>query len=134
MAAVRRCAPHRAALAHPAVARPHNHPGMPMRSRATVAIARPLRLSSAAWGVMVRAFLVAALAVVTLGAWSASADAHAVLESTSPSPGAAAEQSPARVVFRFSEPVEIACGGIRVFDAKGAHVPAGAASHPKGDS
>src|SRR4051812_41416992 len=134
MAAVRRCAPHRAALAHRAVARPHNHPGMPIPSRATVAITRPLRLSSAAWGVMVRAFLVAALAVVALGAWSASADAHAVLESTSPSRGAAVEQSPGRVVFRFSEPVEIAFGAVRVFDAKGAQVQAGDPFHPKGES
>ena len=43
-----------------------------------------------------------------------------------------AERAPGQVVLRFSEPVEIAFGAVRVFDADGAQVQQGEPFHPRG--
>jgi copper transport protein len=79
-----------------------------------------------------------ALAVILASAFvplalPAAAGAHAVLEASSPGRGAALDSSPRQVSFRFNEPVEIAFGSLRVFDASGARVDSGEARHP-GDS
>ena len=58
--------------------------------------------------------------------------AHALLEGTVPERGAALERAPGQVVLRFSEPVEIAFGAVRVFDAEGAQVQQGEPFHPDG--
>ena len=79
---------------------------------------------------MIRALVLAA--ALALGA-PAAASAHAVLEGTAPERGATLTESPRQVVLRFSEPVEIAFGAVRVYDARGRDVAAGAATHPRGD-
>ena len=73
-----------------------------------------------------------AVAVLVLAAFASPAGAHALLEDTSPSRGEAVEAPPRQVVLRFSEPVEIAFGAVRVFDAGGAEVQRGAPFHPGG--
>jgi copper transport protein len=72
--------------------------------------------------------LLAALAVALAAA--GPAHAHALLEGTSPERGAVAEQAPGQVVLRFSEPVEIAFGAVRVFAADGSEVQQGEPFHP----
>ena len=70
-------------------------------------------------------------AALALGlAAPATALAHATVESTSPSRGAALAKEPERVVFRFSESVETQFGAVRVFDARGRRVDRGATSQP----
>jgi methionine-rich copper-binding protein CopC len=69
---------------------------------------RPRRLLAA---------LLTALAVAV--ALPAAASAHATLEASTPERGAVLERPPATVTLRFDEPVEIAFGAIKVFDAKG---------------
>jgi copper transport protein len=79
-----------------------------------------------------------ALALVTAAALSlvmpSAAGAHAVLVGSEPERGAALERPPGEVVFRFNEPVEIAFGALRVFDAQGRQVESGDAEHPGGDA
>lgn len=60
---------------------------------------------------------------VTLPA--ARATAHAVLESTDPGRNRVIESSPPEVLLRYSEPVEITFGAVRVFDAEGRRVDSG---------
>jgi copper transport protein len=60
------------------------------------------------------------------------ASAHALLEGTAPERGAVAQRPPGQVVLRFNEPVEVAFGAVRVFDARGAQVQAGKPFHPDG--
>ncbi len=74
-----------------------------------------------------------ALAVIALAlACPAAAQAHALLEDTSPARGAQLERAPERVSFRFSEPVEAAFGSVRVYDGDGERVDRGSAEHPAG--
>jgi copper transport protein len=79
-----------------------------------------------------RLLRIAALALAALLASAAAAGAHALLESTVPERGAVVERAPDQVVLRFSEPVEIAFGAVRVFDAKGNQVQDGEPFHPSG--
>ena len=60
------------------------------------------------------------------------AAAHALLEGTAPVRGAVVETAPGQVVLRFSEPVEIEFGAVRVFDAAGDQVEVGPPFHPGG--
>jgi copper transport protein len=60
------------------------------------------------------------------------ASAHALLEGTAPERGAVVETAPGQVVLRFSEPVEIEFGAVRVFDAAGRQVEVGKPFHPAG--
>ena len=76
---------------------------------------------------MIRTLILAA--VLALAA-AGPASAHAVLEGTAPERGAQLDTAPAQVVLRFSEPVEIALGAVRVYDARGREVQAGAADAP----
>ena len=82
---------------------------------------------------MNRLMRTAAAAFAVLLLVPAAASAHAVLVETSPERGATVERAPSQVVFRFNEPVELAFGAVRVFDAGGEQVEAGEAVHPDGD-
>ncbi len=73
-----------------------------------------------------------ALAVAGLLLVPAAASAHATLEGTAPARGAKLGQAPSEVRFRFDESVEASFGALRVFDAHGRAVQAGAAFHPGG--
>ena len=55
-----------------------------------------------------------------------------MLEGSSPGRGAQLEQPPDQVTFRFSEPVEVAFGAVRVYDGEGERVDRGRAGHPEG--
>jgi len=63
-----------------------------------------------------------ALGLLLAGLWVAPAGAHASLVSTDPAAGATVTTSPAAVTLSFSEPVESALGGVRLFDARGRRV------------
>jgi copper transport protein len=80
-----------------------------------------------------RALGALAIVVIALVALAAPAAAHASLESTDPPSGAVLEQSPTQISLRFGEAVEIALGGIRLFDGTGHELDVGAAHHPDGD-
>ena len=74
-----------------------------------------------------------ALAARAGGACAAArraASAHALLKATTPERGARLERAPAQVTLRFSEPVEVAFGAVRVFDSQRREVQAGRAFHP----
>ena len=64
----------------------------------------------------------------------ASGSAHAKLVRTVPVAGAVLQRQPQSVAFYFNEPVEANFGVIRVFDADGAEVQAGAPFRPQGES
>jgi copper transport protein len=83
-----------------------------------------------------RARTLAAVAVAVLVALLAPAlaGAHAVVEQTEPTRGAALKQAPERVVVTFDEPVESSFGALRVFDADGERVDAGEVERPTGDA
>lgn len=86
-------------------------------------IRRPTRPTAAG-------FLALLILLVVFGIHSAQpADAHAILESSSPADQSVLEGSPARVLLTFSEPVTLVTGAIRVFDASGDRVDSGLASH-----
>jgi copper transport protein len=80
-----------------------------------------------------RILLVAlAIALAVSLAAAGPARAHALLEGTSPERGAVAATAPGQVVLRFSEPVEIAFGAVRVFASDGSEVQQGEPFHPGG--
>ncbi len=87
-------------------------------------------------GVRRSARALATLAVVALIALVAPtlAGAHAVVEQTQPTRGAALKQAPERVVVTFDEPVESSFGALRVFGADGERVDAGEVERPTGES
>lgn len=62
------------------------------------------------------------------------ADAHAILESSSPADQSVLEGSPARVRLSFSESVTLVTGSLRVFDANGKRVDRGLPSQPGSSS
>jgi copper transport protein len=76
-----------------------------------------------------------AILVAILGslALPALANAHAVLEKTSPARGVTVKRNPGQVSFVFSEPVEGSFGAVRVFDANGQRVDTGNVFRPSGD-
>jgi len=77
----------------------------------------------------------ARIALATLAAVlaaAAPAQAHALLEATVPERGAVTRTAPGQVLLRFSEPVEIAFGAVRVFGADGSEVQQGEPFHPGG--
>jgi copper transport protein len=75
------------------------------------------------------AIVVAAVALVV----APSALAHAELQSSEPARGAVVPRQPAQLTLRFTEPVELAFGAVRVFDAAGGRVDDGRAAHLDGD-
>ena len=62
------------------------------------------------------------------------AEAHAQLESSSPSQGAVLLVPPRQVILNFGEPVEIDFGSLRVIGPSGARVDTGGTHHPGNDS
>lgn len=72
----------------------------------------------------------ASLALLAVGA--PAADAHAVLDSSTPGRGETVDAPPAGVTLRFSEPVEASFGAVRAFDAKGERVDDGKLRRPGG--
>lgn len=83
---------------------------------------------------MRRSLLILLAALAATGATAPSAWAHAQLEGTTPTRGATVKTQPKQVVFSYSEPVEMAFGAVRVFDAKAARVDDGKIGHPAGKS
>jgi len=79
-----------------------------------------------------RALVGAALFLAVLLMPASPVSAHAIVRETSPGVDQTVEASPARVVMRFNEPVEIAFGAIRVFDTNGRRVDEGRAEHVGG--
>jgi copper transport protein len=80
-----------------------------------------------------RLAVLVALVGALLAATAAPAFAHATLLTTEPQPGGQFDSAPPEVSLRFSEPVEVALGGIRLFDGNGDRVDIGAPEHPDGD-
>jgi copper transport protein len=82
----------------------------------------------------------AALAVLLLGlgvvgvAAALPASAHAELVSAAPGEGARLASPPDAVTLRFSEPVSIDTGYLRVLDRTGKRVDTGPPRHPEGDA
>ena len=72
--------------------------------------------------------LVVALVVVV----AAPASAHATLLTTDPQNGGVYDKPPSQVKLRFSEPVEVSLGGIRVFSSDRDRVVTGSPEHPGG--
>ncbi len=83
---------------------------------------------------MTRRAQLAAVVFASLAALAlpAAASAHAVLEDSQPSRGDQVPRAPQRVVLRFDEPVEVAFGSVRVYDAHGKRVDNGSTQHPGG--
>ncbi len=71
---------------------------------------------------MIRTARIVLATLAAVLAAAAPAQAHALLEGTTPERGAVARTAPGQVVLRFSEPVEIAFGAVRVFGADGGQV------------
>jgi copper transport protein len=80
-----------------------------------------------------RLLALGALVVALLVAGATPAFAHATLLTTEPQPGGKFDTSPSVISLRFSEPVEVSLGGIRLFDGRGNRVDVGAPEHPNGD-
>ena len=72
--------------------------------------------------------LVVALVVVA----AAPASAHATLLTTDPQNGGVYDKPPSQGKLRFSEPVEVSLGGIRVFSSDRDRVVTGSPEHPGG--
>ena len=72
-----------------------------------------------------------ALALGALVAFAAPASAHAELKDTTPVSGARLETAPRQVLLRFTERVEVALGGVRIFDGAGTASTAGGSRIPK---
>lgn len=64
---------------------------------------------------------------------SAVASAHAILLATSPGAGEVLAAAPSEISLRFSEPVELSAGAVRVLDTFGNDVEVGRPRHAPGD-
>lgn len=73
-----------------------------------------------------------ALVVALVAVLAAPASAHASLLSTDPSNGGVYDTPPKAVTLRFSEGVEVALGGIRVYTSDRERVVTGKPEHPNG--
>jgi copper transport protein len=80
-----------------------------------------------------RLLALAALVVALVVAGATPAFAHATLLTTEPQPGGKFDTSPKVVTLRFNEPVEVALGGIRLFDGNANRIDIAAPEHPNGD-
>jgi len=81
-----------------------------------------------------RLLTVCCAALAALATLPAAAGAHAVVEQTQPTRGAALERPPQRVAVTFDEPVESSFGALRVFAADGERVDAGDVERPADDA
>jgi copper transport protein len=73
-----------------------------------------------------------ALVVALVVLLAAPASAHATLLSTDPSNTGVYDKSPSAVTLRFDEGVEVALGGVRVYDSDRSRVVTGKPEHPNG--
>lgn len=74
----------------------------------------------------VRRVLVAVLvSLFVLLVGLSAAGAHSSLESTSPSAGSQVADSPHEIILQFTEPVDLALGGVRLFDSERNQVSSG---------
>jgi copper transport protein len=80
-----------------------------------------------------RLLALGALVVALVVAAAAPASAHATLLTTEPQNGGVYDTSPSQVKLRFSEPVEVSLGGIRVFSSDRDRVVTGSPEHPDGN-
>jgi copper transport protein len=80
-----------------------------------------------------RAVALGALVVAAVAALAAPASAHAELVSTDPTNGGVYDTSPLAVTLRFTEPVQLALGGVSVFTSDREQVDVGAPEHPDGN-
>lgn len=83
-------------------------------------------------GVLARLKPAIVAVLFVLAALPASAQAHAVLEGTTPAAGAGLARAPAAVTARFNEPVGAPSGALRVIDSRGRSIQQGATFHPGG--
>lgn len=83
---------------------------------------------------MRRLFVGALLGLVVLVVGASPAAAHAELQETQPGGGSVLSRSPRQVVLRFSEPVEVSFGSIRVFGQDGERLDTAQPAHPDGRS
>jgi len=74
---------------------------------------------------LARGLLAVGLGLGLVAAWTGTASAHAVVESSSPSDGQRLVTAPSQVSLLFSEPVTTDLGGLRVLNASGERVDAG---------
>jgi copper transport protein len=74
------------------------------------------------------------LALLCVAVFAGPASAHAVLIETSPAFDEVVAEQPDEVIARFSEPVEINFGALRVFDSGGERVDTDDSDHLEGDS
>jgi copper transport protein len=81
---------------------------------------------------MRRLLALGALVVALLALLASPASAHASLLSTDPSNGGVYDKPPTAVTLRFSEGVEVALGGIRVYTSDRDRVVTGTPEHPNG--
>ena len=79
-----------------------------------------------------RVLAVAALVVTLVVVGAAPAFAHATLLSTEPTNSGVYDKPPSEVKLRFSEPVEVSLGGIRVYASDKERVVTGLPQHPDG--
>ena len=80
---------------------------------------------------MLRVCVAVTVAVVAALAAASSAWAHAALVSSTPANDEVLARAPARVVLRFSEPVETAFGSVRVYDGAARRVDDGGTTRPQ---
>ena len=73
-----------------------------------------------------------ALVVALLALFASPASAHASLLSTDPSNGGVYDKPPTAITLRFSEGVEVALGGVRVYTSDRERVVTGKPEHPNG--
>ncbi len=81
---------------------------------------------------MSRLFVFGSAVGAILFALASPAFAHAVLDSTDPSPGATVATAPRAITLTFSEAVDVQPGYIRVLDGSGSEVSVGDPRHPAG--
>jgi copper transport protein len=79
-----------------------------------------------------RALIALAISIGGVVAFAAPAGAHAVLIQTEPAASQVYATPPPAVVLRFSEPVQVGLGGIRLFDSNGKRIETGRPTHPQG--
>ena len=79
-----------------------------------------------------RVVALGALVVALVMLFAAPASAHAELLSTDPSNGGVYDSAPKAITLRFSEGVEVALGGIRVYTGDRERVVTGKPEHPNG--
>jgi copper transport protein len=72
-------------------------------------------------------------AVIAVGLCTGTASAHTYVESTDPKAGSTVREAPRSVLIRFTEPAELAFGGIEVFDPDGRRVDAGETEYASED-